>query len=122
MKATSPPRSRWVPITTSTVPSRSPAVTARAWAVVRKRESISTRTGKPENRSSNVWVCCAASSVVGTRTAACFPSWTALNTARMATSVLPKPTSPHTRRSMGAGTSMSAFTSSMARTWSRVSV
>ncbi len=41
--------------------------------------------------------------VVGTSTATCLPSRQALNAARMATSVLPKPTSPHTSRSMGAG-------------------
>ena len=50
----------------------------------------------------------------GTRTATCLPSCTALNAARIATSVLPKPTSPQTRRSIGIGRSMSAFTSSMA--------
>ena len=59
---------------------------------------------------------------MGTRTAACLPSWTALNTARTATSVLPNPTSPHTNRSMGMSDSMSPFTSSTARSWSTVSV
>ena len=39
----------------------------------------------------------------------------------MATSVLPKPTSPHTRRSIGIGASMSAFTSTIALSWSGVS-
>ena len=58
---------------------------------------------------------------MGTSTAACLPSCTALNTARMATSVLPNPTSPHTRRSIGTGCSMSAFTSTMALSWSGVS-
>ena len=38
---------------------------------------------------------------MGTSTATCLPSCTALNAARMATSVLPKPTSPQTRRSIG---------------------
>ncbi len=35
----------WVPITMSTEPSASPSTTLRASAAVRKRESISTRTG-----------------------------------------------------------------------------
>jgi hypothetical protein len=52
--------------------------------------------------------------VVGTRTAACFPSDTDLNAERMAISVFPKPTSPQTSLSMGAGFSMSRFTSSLA--------
>ena len=45
-------------------------------------------------RSRKVLKCCCASTVVGTSTATCLPSITALNAARMATSVLPKPTSP----------------------------
>ena len=57
----------------------------------------------------------------GTRIATCLPSCTALNAARIATSVLPYPTSPQTRRSIGTGCSMSSFTSSMACSWSGVS-
>ena len=45
LNVTSPPSSRWVPTTTSTEPSASPASTVRAWALVRKRLSISTFTG-----------------------------------------------------------------------------
>ena len=45
LNLTSPARSLWVPMTTSTVPLARPSVTARASAGVRKRESISTRTG-----------------------------------------------------------------------------
>ena len=45
----------------------------------------------------------------------------ALNAARMATSVLPNPTSPHSSRSIGYGRSMSALTSVMATRWSGVS-
>ena len=55
----------------------------------RKRDSISTRTGKAAIRSRNVLKCCSASTVVGTSTATCLPSMTALNAARIATSVLP---------------------------------
>ncbi len=121
LKVTSSPSRRWVPTTTSTEPSARPASTALAWALVRNRLSISTRMGKGAYRSAKVWACWLASRVVGTSTAAWKPSWTALNTARMATSVLPKPTSPQTSRSMGRGRSMSSLTSSMARSWSTVS-
>ena len=65
--------------------------------------------------------CWLASRVVGTSTATCLLSCTALNAARTATSVLPKPTSPHTSRSIGTGRSMSALTSSIAWSWSGVS-
>ena len=53
------------------------------------RDSARTRTGKPEKRSENVSKCCWTSSVVGTSTATCLPSCTALNAARTAISVLP---------------------------------
>ena len=84
-------------------------------------EQLHLAPGTGAYRSAKVWACWLASRVVGTSTAAWYPSWTALNTARMATSVLPKPTSPQTSRSMGWGRSMSALTSSMARSWSEVS-
>ena len=58
---------------------------------------------------------------MGTSTATCLPPITALNAARMATSVLPKPTSPQIKRSIGLARSMSAFVSPMARSWSGVS-
>ncbi len=58
--------------------------------------------------------CCSASRVVGTSTATCLPSITALNAARNAISVLPNPTSPQISRSMGLTSSMSRFTSSIA--------
>ena len=58
---------------------------------------------------------------MGTSTATCLPSITALNAARIATSVLPNPTSPQIRRSIGLGSSMSCLTSSIAVSWSPVS-
>src|SRR5207237_6649790 len=45
--------------------------------------------------------------VVGTSIATCRPSTAALNAARTASSVLPKPTSPHTTRSIGRDASRS---------------
>ena len=58
---------------------------------------------------------------MGTSNATCLPPMTALNAARMATSVLPKPTSPQIRRSIGLGSSMSTLEAAMAFTWSIVS-
>ena len=69
-----------------------------------------------------VFVCCCTSNVVGTKTATCFPSCTALNAARIAISVFPYPTSPQTIRSIGYGRSMSAFTSLIVESWSGVSI
>ena len=59
--------------------------------------------------------------VVGTKIAHCLPPVTHLNAARSATSVLPKPTSPHKSRSMGTARSMSDFISPTQRSWSSVS-
>ena len=53
------------------------------------RDSSFTVSGNAANRWLNVVKCCPASTVVGTRTATCLPSWVALNAARSATSVLP---------------------------------
>ena len=53
------------------------------------RDSSRIVTGNCAIRSAKVWMCWWASSVVGTRTATCLPSCTALNAARTATSVLP---------------------------------
>ena len=78
------------------------------------RDRPLTVTGNPAIRSVKVCRCCSASSVVGTRTATCLPSWTALKAARTAISVLPYPTSPQTTRSIGTGFSMSFLTSPMA--------
>ena len=47
------------------------------------------------------WRCCSASTVVGTRTPTCRPVIATRNAARIASSVLPNPTSPQSRRSIG---------------------
>jgi hypothetical protein len=85
----------------STVPFSMPSSTALDSLPVRKRDSDSMRTGQSAKRSRKLSVCCSASSVVGTSTATCLPACAATKAARMATSVLPKPTSPQTTRSMG---------------------
>ena len=66
-----------------------------------RREACAMRTGRPAKRSVKVAKCWRASSVVGTTTATWKPVSAATKAARSATSVLPKPTSPHTSRSMG---------------------
>ena len=88
-KSTSFESSRWVPISTSTWPRcRRPStcLTSRAG---RKRETISTVTGKGAKRWRKVFQCWKASTVVGASTATCLPSSTQRMAARMATSVLP---------------------------------
>jgi hypothetical protein len=79
------------------------------------------RDGQPWKRSVKVLKCCRHSSVVGVTTATCLPDMAATKAARSATSVLPKPTSPHTRRSIGRPLARSAITSPIARCWSSVS-
>ena len=59
--------------------------------------------------------------MVGTNTATCLLSTAALKAARIATSVLPKPTSPQTSRSIGRALSISCFSSCVAFSWSGVS-
>ena len=81
--------SRCVPITTSTVPSARPAWVAATSASDWNRDIARSTTGNGPYRSPNVSMCCCTSSVVGTSTATCLPSCTALNAARTASSVLP---------------------------------
>ena len=80
---------RCVAIKMSTVPSATRAMTSFCSVRVRKRESSSIVTGNAANRRWNVRKCWSARIVVGARTATCLPSSTALNAARIATSVLP---------------------------------
>ena len=120
-KRTSFESSRCVPMTMSTLPSARPASVRSCSFGGTNRLRIPIFTGKAANRARNVSWCCAARTVVGTRTATCFPSWVALNAPRSATSVLPYPTSPTTSRSIGRPASMSCFISRTARSWSTVS-
>ena len=120
--ATSLLRMRCVPMTTSTFPAARSANTTLLSAAVLKRDRLSMRNGYARNRSRKVRSCCSASTVVGTNTATCRPLSTALNAARMATSVLPNPTSPQISRSMGRADCISRFTAAIAVSWSSVSV
>ena len=67
------------------MPARTCALSASPW----KRDSALTVTGNAAKRSVKVERCCCTSRVVGTSTATCLPSWTALKAARSAISVLP---------------------------------
>ena len=78
-----------------------PSSTLASSALETSREACAILIGKPRKRSVKVLVCWRASSVVGTTTATCRPFMAATKAARSATSVLPKPTSPQIRRSIG---------------------
>ncbi len=113
---------RCVPTAISIFPSASSSIDFFSSLAGRRRENISMRTGNAAKRCLSVSKCWNASTVVGASTATCFPSPSALNAARMATSVLPKPTSPQSSRSMGCGDSRSRLISLVAVSWSLVSV
>ncbi|CAB4955726.1 unannotated protein [freshwater metagenome] len=89
LKFTSCESKRWVPITTSTLPAASSVRISLDSFAELKRDIPATRIGKPAYLSANVLACCCTSKVVGTSTATCFPSCTALKAARIAISVFP---------------------------------
>ena len=101
-------------------PSRKREAMARMSPSVRSRDTASMVTGQSAKRSEKVSKCCCASRVVGASTATWRPLATARNAARIATSVLPKPTSPQIRRSVASVRVRSAITVSMAASWSGV--
>ncbi len=88
-------------MTMSTVPAAMPSMAALVCLPLLKRDSSASLIGQLAKRSLKVWKCCSASSVVGVSTATWRPPAAAMKAARKATSVLPKPTSPHTSRSIG---------------------
>ena len=112
---------RCVPIRMSTLPASVSARTFFCSRAERKRLTISTRSGNAAMRWLKVVKCWKARTVVGASTATCLPSCATLKAARMASSVLPYPTSPHSRRSMACGLSRSCLMSSSAVNWSGVS-
>ena len=114
LNSTSFDSSRCVPTMISTLPACRSSSVCFCSPFVLNRLTMSTRTGKAAKRSFNVFRCWNARTVVGARNATCLPSMTALNAARIATSVLPYPTSPHSRRSIVVDDSMSRLMSVMA--------
>ena len=121
LKRTSRDSSRCVPTTTSSLPSASAASVFCCSALLRKRDSTATRTGKSANRSEKVTKCCSASTVVGASTATCLPP----STASSARAAPPRSCRSRRRRRSGGPSArpvcMSASTVSMAFAWSGVS-
>ena len=111
-----------VPTTTCTDPSAIPASTALRSAAEVRRVSPPTLTPRAAKRRVNSSICWRARTVVGAAIATCRPASTAMAAARSATSVLPKPTSPTTSRSIGLPEARSSRTASIARAWSAVSL
>ena len=95
-------------------PWRAPVLAVLRSAALTMRDICAMWTGRPAKRARNVLKCWRASSVVGTTTATCLPLIAAAKAARSATSVLPKPTSPQTSRSIGRPVPRSSSTASMA--------
>ncbi len=118
---TSRDSSRCVPISTSISPAANCSSVRCCSAAPTKRDSTRTDMPNGSRRSAKLAKCCWARMVVGHSTITCFLFCAATKAARMATSVLPKPTSPQMRRSIGCDERMSAFTSAMAAAWSGVS-
>src|ERR1700735_1154216 len=98
----------------STPPSARPFLTSRLSAAPTIRESWPTLTGRPAKRWRKFWACWRASRVVGATIAVCLPLIAVAKAARSATSVLPKPTSPHTSRSIGRPAARSSSVASLA--------
>ncbi len=76
-------------------------IVAHSARAVRNATSLDVERDTRPSARGNVRKCCSASTVVGTSTATCRPASIALNAARIATSVLPYPTSPQINRSIG---------------------
>ena len=87
---------------------------ARLFGVDEARKLAHASPGNPRSARLKVRKCWRASSVVGTTTATCSPAIAATKAARSATSVLPKPTSPQTSRSIGRPLARSSIVSAMA--------
>ena len=121
LNCTSSCSSLCVPITMSMLPEASASRALLVSLPVLKRDSDSILNGQSAKRSRKLFKCCCTNSVVGAIIATCLPAFAATNAARMATSVLPKPTSPHTTRSIGCDARMSLITFSIAKPWSGVS-
>src|SRR5918994_970304 len=111
---TSDPSSACVPTSTSTSPARKSAKILRRSAGRVKRERLSTLTAWEPSLSLKVRSCCCTRMVVGASIMVCLPARAALNAARTDTSVLPKPTSPQIRRSIGCGLCISVLTAELA--------
>ena len=106
---------------TMTAPDRRPS--ARRRRLVRgllapgQPEGIDSKGPEPGERWRR---CCSPRSSVGAMSATWWSASTACRAARAATTVLPEPTSPWSRRSMGRGAARSAAISPKTRSWAAV--
>ena len=114
-------KSLCVPITISTSPCFIFLVISVCSFLVLNLFKSAILIGKSFILSANSSYCCWAKIVVGAKYATCFWSITALKAARIATSVLPYPTSPQRSLSIGLFFSISFLISSMHLNWSSVS-
>ena len=110
--ATSSVNRACVPTTTPTAPEASPSSTAARALPLTRLVRSSTRTSPPPmppgpsrspSRARTAAKCCSASTSVGTINAPWCPLCTEARSAANATTVLPEPTSPCSRRCMGNG-------------------
>ena len=115
LNATSSWSNLCVPITISILPLARAAKALLVSLPVLKRDKDSILKGQSAKRSRKLFKCCWTNKVVGAIIATCLPAFAATNAARIATSVLPKPTSPHTTRSIGWGERISLITFSIAK-------
>ena len=96
------------------------SVSARRDALV-EPVSSATRTASPGISACSVAKCCSASTSVGAMKTACASCSTARRIACSATTVLPEPTSPISRRCIGRGWASSSSSTAIAARWSPVS-
>ena len=121
LNSTSSCNSLCVPITISMLPAAKASKVLLLSLPVLKRDNDSMRNGQSAKRSRKLFKCCCTNKVVGATIATCLPALAATKAARMATSVLPNPTSPQTTRSIGCLERISFMTFSIAKAWSGVS-
>ncbi|MNN37120.1 hypothetical protein D3C81_1510520 [compost metagenome] len=104
-----------VPTTTCAWPEATSSSTLLRALPVTLPASQVTRTPSGSSQARRLSRCCSANSSVGAASATCLPRSTASMPASAATTVLPEPTSPCTRRSMGCARARSLRISSNTR-------
>ncbi len=120
-----------MPTRRSRVPSARPPSTAarseapallvsRAIRSGRAADAPGTGTSRPASRRAISEACCSARTSVGAMRAPWWPPSTATSNAASATTVLPDPTSPWSRRCMGRGPARSSRSTATACAWAAV--
>ncbi|CUI32654.1 Uncharacterised protein [Achromobacter xylosoxidans] len=111
-----------VPTTSCTLPSAAAAAASRRALAVRLPLSQATFTPSGCSHDTSLRKCCSARISVGAINATCAPPAMAWAAAMAATTVLPLPTSPCSRRCIGYGRARSAEISATTRCWAPVSL